>query len=181
MHEKRFHRDLSVLRDPQRVSRLEVPRVVDLSLAGLAEPAGVLDIGTGTGLFSQEFSGRGLAITGLDANPAALELARGYVPSGMFREGIAESLPFEDCQFDLVFMGLVLHEADDTLAALREARRVTRQRLAVLEWPYLVNEFGPPLEHRLSPELLTDLSLQAGFKSIEQVPLEHLVLYRFAC
>jgi len=33
-------------------------------------------------------------------------------------------MPFPDGAFDLVFMGLLLHEADDNLAALREAQRV---------------------------------------------------------
>ena len=181
MHEKRFHRDLSTLRDPQRVSRLEVPRVVNLSLEDLANPASVLDIGAGTGLFSQEFAGHGLAVSGLDANPRALELAREFVPSGQFREGIAESLPFAENEFDLVFMGLVLHETDDLLKALQEARRVIKQRLAILEWPYEANEFGPPLKHRVSPEQIKFLGQKAGFKSIEQIALNELALYRLDC
>ena len=178
MHEKRFHRDLSTLRDPQRVSRLQVPQVVDLSLAGLNEAASVADIGTGTGLFGQEFASRGLALSGLDANPEALARAQEFIPGGVFRQGIAESLPFNDQQFDLVFFGLVLHEADDTLAALREAHRVASQRVAILEWPYEESDFGPPLAHRLSPAFIQDLAQQAGFRQVDPVHLDRLVLYR---
>lgn len=42
----------------------------------------------------------------------------------------SEQISFPDCSFDLVFLGHVLHEADDPLTALQEARRVTRQRVA---------------------------------------------------
>ncbi len=83
-----------------------------------------------------------------------------------------------DGAFDLVFMGLLLHETDDTLAALSEARRVARQRLAILEWPDEEDQsFGPPREHRLSYEKIAALAKQAGFGETQMVRLEYLVLY----
>jgi ubiquinone/menaquinone biosynthesis C-methylase UbiE len=118
-----------------------------------------------------------MQVTGLDANPAMLPAARQYVPSGIFQEGEAEKLPFLDGTFDLVFMGLLLHETDDTLSALSEAHRVARQRLAILEWPDEDQSIGPPREHRLAYEKITALAKQAGFTVVKQVRLETLVLY----
>jgi ubiquinone/menaquinone biosynthesis C-methylase UbiE len=115
-------------------------------------------VGTGTGLFAEQFAKKGLQVTGLDANPEMLPAAQQYVPSGTFQEGIAEKLPFPDGSFDLVFMGLLLHETDDILAALREAHRVALQRVAILEWPDEEQPFGPPREHRLSYEKIALLS-----------------------
>jgi ubiquinone/menaquinone biosynthesis C-methylase UbiE len=106
-----------------------------------------------------------------------LPAAQQYVPAGIFREGVAERLPFLDGSFDLVFMGLLLHETDDILAALREAHRVAAMRLAILEWPDEDQSFGPPREHRLSYEKITSLARQVGFKGIAVIRLEHLVLY----
>ena len=60
-------------------------------------------------------------MTGLDANPEMLPVARQFVPAADFQEGVAEALPFGDGSFDLVFMGLLLHETDDISAALAEA------------------------------------------------------------
>jgi ubiquinone/menaquinone biosynthesis C-methylase UbiE len=177
MHEKRFNREIDRLRDPERIARLELERVVDLALVGLKEIHSVVDIGTGSGLFAEKFAEKGFHVTGLDANPAMLPVAKKYVPSGTFQEGIAEVLPFPDGSFDLVFMGLLLHETDDILSALLEAYRVTRQRLAILEWPYEVQEFGPPLAHRLSSEKITENAKLAGFTDISKVRLESLVLY----
>jgi ubiquinone/menaquinone biosynthesis C-methylase UbiE len=181
MHERRFNREIERLRDPDRIARLQVERVVDLVLESLKEVRTVLDVGTGSGLFAEQFAEKGLQVTGLDVNPQMLPAAQQYVPSGTFQEGAAEKLPFPDGSFDLVFMGLLLHETDDIPAALREAHRVTRQRVAVLEWPDEEQTFGPPREHRLSLDKITALARQAGFTQVEPIRLENLVLYRFDC
>lgn len=178
MHEKRYSRTVERLRDPDRIARLEIERVINLALEDLKEAKTVLDVGTGSGLFAEHFAGRGLKVAGLDVNPEMLAAARQAVPDGTFREGVAEELPFPDAAFDLVFMGMLLHECDDGLAALKEARRVAVQRLAVLEWPDEEQPFGPPREHRLSPERIETLAQQAGFNEVRQTRLESLVVYR---
>lgn len=177
MHERRYNREIERLRDPERVERLEVARVAKLASEGLAEASSVLDVGTGSGLFAQQFAAMGFQVTGVDANPEMLTAARQHVPGGTFEEGNAEKLPFPDGSFDLAFMGLLLHETDDRQAALVEARRVAVHRVAVLEWPEEVGSFGPQRDHRLSSAEIKQLALQAGFKSVHVLPLTHLVLY----
>ena len=162
MHERRFNREIERLRDPERVARMEVERVINLSLESLDRVQTVLDVGTGSGLFAEAFAGRGLKVSGLDANPDMLPAAQQYVPSGTFPEGTAEKLPFPDGSFDLVFMGLLLHETDDPLAAIKEAYRVAVQRVAVLEWPYEDQPIGPPLADRIPFERIADFARQAG-------------------
>ena len=128
MHERRFGGQIDRLRAPERVALLEVARVVSLCLEGIAVQR-VLDVGTGSGIFAEEFAARGLAVSGVDVNPAMPPVAHGFVPSGEFEVAPAEALPFEDGVFDLAFLGHVLHETDDALKALSEARRVaTGQR-----------------------------------------------------
>jgi ubiquinone/menaquinone biosynthesis C-methylase UbiE len=177
MHERRFNREIERLRDPERIARMEVDRVVNLVLAGMKGIRTMLDVGTGSGLFAEQFAIKGLQVTGLDVNPEMLPAAQQYVPSGTFQEGIAEKLPFPDGSFDVVFMGLLLHETDDLLAVLIEAHRVVLKRLAILEWPDEEQSFGPPREHRLAFEKIAALAKQAGFKEVKQIRLENLVLY----
>jgi ubiquinone/menaquinone biosynthesis C-methylase UbiE len=138
----------------------------------------VLDIGTGSGLFAEAFSKRGLEVSGMDANPEMLIAARQFVPSGNFREGTAEELSYPDGFFDLVFLGLVLHEADESLEALQEARRVAKRRVCILEWPYRDGSFGPPLAHRLKPDELVGLFRKAGFRKWKATNLSNTILYR---
>jgi ubiquinone/menaquinone biosynthesis C-methylase UbiE len=158
---------------------MEVERVVALCLEGIAAQS-ALDVGTGTGVFAEGFAAKGLAVTGIDANPAMIEAARRYVPQGSFELAPAEAIPYDDAAFDLVFLGFVLHEADDPLAALREARRVARTRVAVLEWPYRWEAHGPPLAYRLKAERVVALVGEAGFRQVETMTLAHTAFFRLA-
>ncbi|MDD5094803.1 MAG: methyltransferase domain-containing protein [Dehalococcoidia bacterium] len=177
MHPRRFHAHPDRLRSPERMARLEIDRVVGLSIEGLA-PRSMIDIGTGTGVFAEAFEGIGLEVAGIDTSAEMLTIARSYVSSAKFVEAAAEAVPYPDRSFDLVFLGHLLHEADDPLKALKEARRLARMRVIVLEWPYREEEHGPPLKDRLSPDVIQGLTSQAGFHISERIGLMHMDLYR---
>lgn len=178
-HERRFHGGADRLRAPERLALMEVPRVASLSAEGIPVKE-ALDIGTGTGVFAEAFAAMGIGVTGIDVDAQLLELARGHAPSGRFLQAPAEKLPFPDRSFDLVFFGLVLHETDDPLAALEEARRVARRRVAVLEWSYREEPQGPPLAHRMKSKTIAALAESAGFSNVEPVLLDHLAFYQLA-
>lgn len=186
MHEKRFRGDAARLRSPERISRLSVDDVIARAVQGLvdrnpnkheAESGSVLDIGTGSGLFAERFAALGFSVSGVDADPAMAALAKEHVPAGNFVSAVAESLPFDDDMFDLVFMGFVLHETDAPLDALTEAARTSHGGVAVLEWPYREEEFGPPLEHRLARDTVLDWFTQVGLEDGEMTAFDHVVLY----
>ena len=179
MNEKLYDGTVERLRSPERVARLEVERVVSLCLE-TADLRSVLDVGVGSGLFAEAFAQSGLKVAGVDVKPEMIAAARQFVPQGDFRESTAEELPYPNASFDLVFYGLVLHESDEPLKVLQEARRISRQRVCILEWPYQEGEFGPPLAHRLNPTEIANLARQAGFTSLENIPLTHLSFYRLS-
>ncbi len=176
MHEKRFTHP-ERLRAPERVARLEIQRVVDISLEGITARK-VLDVGTGTALLAEAFAGHGLEVAGIDPNEMMLEAARKYLPNSEFKEGTAENIPYPTKTFDLVILGHVLHETDDPLIALREAQRVAIRRVVVVEWPYQQEVIGPPLAHRLPPEQVIKWGQEAGFREVEIIRLTHMVLFR---
>ncbi len=177
MHEKRFEGDVARLRSPERVERLEVERVTGLCLEG-QEFATLLDVGTGSGLFAEAFSKLGLEVWGLDANAKMVTVAGKFVPGGNFRVGTAEALPYPDASFDLAFLGLVLHESDEPLKALQEARRVAKKQVCILEWPYREQSFGPPLADRLNPEDLVALFRKAGYRKWQSFDLSNTIFHR---
>ena len=118
------------------------------------------------------------AVAGIDVNDSLLELARKKVPQAEFQKAVAEKLPYKDGAFAIAFLGHLLHEADDPVQVLREAGRVAKTRVAVLEWPYEKGEHGPPLEHRLSSETILGMARQAGLHDVEHLRLKHMDFYR---
>jgi ubiquinone/menaquinone biosynthesis C-methylase UbiE len=175
--ERLYHGGAERLRSPSRLALLEVPRVTALCLDGISAQS-ALDVGTGTGIFAEAFSSAGLSVAGADLNPELLAVARELVPSASFFEASAESLPCDDGAYDLVFLGHLLHEVEDPLAVLKEARRVARKRVAILEWPYAEGKQGPPLAHRMRPETVVELATLAGFPAAERIELRHMALFR---
>ena len=172
----RVYRDVQGLRAPERLALLEADRVASICLHN-RDVRTILDIGTGSGVFAEVFSGLGLDVTGIDIQEPMLEIARKLVPRAHFQLGTSENLPFVNGSFDLCFLGLVLHESSRPLRTLREARRVSAVRAAVLEWPYLEQVVGPPLKHRLRNEDVLRKATAAGFSRIQAISLEHLVLF----
>jgi ubiquinone/menaquinone biosynthesis C-methylase UbiE len=97
-----------------------------LDRAALEPGARVLDVGCGSGRFARLAAERGYAVSGLDATPQFVEIARSRVPEGDFREGEMEDLPWDDDGFDLVTGFNSFFLAADMPNALREARRVAK-------------------------------------------------------
>lgn len=179
MHERRFNDAIERLRRPERIALLEVERVLDLILKDI-DVRSVLDAGTGSGIFAEAFVQRGLIVKGIDPNPEMLKAASEFVPLATFQEGTIEAIPFDDKSFDLVFLGHVLHEADDMLKALTETKRCAIQRVAALEWPHAIEEIGPPINHRLNPDDVEVMAKKAGFAHVDIHKLDHMILYIFS-
>ena len=107
----------------------------------------VLDVACGTGALTAVVAERvapGGTVTGLDANPEMLAVARRKHPAIQWHDGRAESLPFADASFDAVVSQFGLMFFDDRVAALREMWRVLRPggRLAVAVCDALANSPG---------------------------------------
>lgn len=85
----------------------------------------VLDVGCGTGWFSQRAIERGAAVTACDIGPRLLSLTRercGATPVA----ADACSLPFPAGTFDVVISSECIEHTLDPIAAIREIHRVTR-------------------------------------------------------
>ena len=89
----------------------------------------VLDLGCGTGRFSEALAARfGADVIGVDPSQRMLAQAERKKHNRRVRYVLAhaEALPLKDCSVDLVFMSMVFHHFDHPLLAARECRRVLR-------------------------------------------------------
>lgn len=107
-----------------------------LAHAGVGPGVRHLDAGCGAGMAAALSASLGAAVSGIDAADALLSIARERTPTGDFRQGDLEELPFGDASFDLVTGFNAFQFAGDAVQALREARRVTRPegRVVIMTW-----------------------------------------------
>ena len=120
-------------REAELYERHLVPAVTALWAADLVERTGVrpgdrvLDVACGTGVVTRvalERVGSEGSVTGLDINPAMLDVARVKSPDVQFVRGSALTLPFDDAAFDVVLCQLGLQFFPNRAAALAQMRRV---------------------------------------------------------
>jgi ubiquinone/menaquinone biosynthesis C-methylase UbiE len=90
----------------------------------------ILDVGCGTGNHLLLFQKRGCHVTGVEPSRAMMDVARLKLDErAEIKFGFAEDLPFSDNEFDVVTMITSLEFTEDPAKALREAVRVSRDRV----------------------------------------------------
>ena len=155
----------------------------DFWFAGLVEAgrlrAGerVLDLGAGTGRFSQ-LAAETAEVIAVDLSLDMLAQARGKGPFGLVRAN-AHALPFRGDAFDLTLLVMVLHQLADFPRALREVARVSRRAVVATadmsrRSPDILDEAFPSLmgiDRARFPSIETIMEAlhAAGFPSVAVV------------
>jgi SAM-dependent methyltransferase len=124
--------------DVQEDTMLPLYRAV-LERSAIGAGARLLDVGCGSGRFAELAAQRGAVVSGLDAAPALVAIARERVTDGDLRVGEIEQLPWADAAFDVVTGFNAFQYAANPANALREARRV-----AVAGAPVFIATWGAP-------------------------------------
>jgi SAM-dependent methyltransferase len=88
-------------------------------------PGSLLEVGFGSGRLLSALADQGWEVTGVDAAPRMVELARGRLPDAKLEVARAEELPLEDASFDAV-VAIGMLEYSDLEASLHELARVLR-------------------------------------------------------
>ena len=150
----------------------------------------ILDVGCGTGAVALSIASRAgtYEITGIDASPEMIQMARRKAAKAgarvTFEVAAIEDLPFNDGTFDLVTSSLMLHHLPGDLkpAAFAEVRRVLKPggRFVVMDF---ARESHSPLGHLLSvfgrgrgpatEENLVTMLTAASFTTTEVIPSRH--------
>ncbi len=123
----------------------------------------ILDLCTGTGEIALRCARQGAAVTGIDVTPAMLARARRKAVGLPVHLQLmdARRLAFPDASFDRAVLSFALHDMPRRvrLEVLREAARVARERLVILDYDF-------PRRRPLGPLLvwLVDLFESAYFK-----------------
>ncbi|MDX1547141.1 MAG: class I SAM-dependent methyltransferase [Rhodothermales bacterium] len=114
----------------QRARARRKIRFIQPFLPRIKRPLHVLDLGAGEGYVGAILGeGRGVQVTLADVLP----MNRTGLPHVLYD---GQHLPFGDDAFDVTVLYFVLHHAEDPRAVVREALRVTKGRVVVVESVY---------------------------------------------
>ena len=92
----------------------------------------LLEVGCGTGHNLEFFKELGLDVTGIDSSKPMLQIAASRLGSGVkLSLGKANRLEFDDNSFDIVALITILEFIPDPAEALKEAARVTREKVYI--------------------------------------------------
>lgn len=148
----------------------------------------VLDVGCGTGVYTEFYERWGINAVGVDLSKNAVTSAAEF-GSNHYCTGSAPALPFHDSSFELVHCFSVLYHLtneDDWETALRELARVTKRTghlLLRIEWSESEEEIAPHYKQRPKQRYIDILS-EEGFVlssvySIEDEPRTRVRPYAF--
>ncbi len=127
----------------------------------------LLDVGCGTGESIRPYLGKGINLTGVDASPAMLEIARENFGHRVdFHLGFAEDLPFSDNAFNHVSLFLTLEFARSPEEAVAEACRVAKDSVFI----GILNKHSAYVTQlRVKRFLMPSMYRKARFFSIGQI------------
>ncbi len=139
----------------------------------------VLEVGVGTGLNLPHYP-RHIQLTGIDASPAMLAIARrraaGLGLQAELREADAQALPFPDASFDTVVCTLALCCIPSDRTAISEMHRVLRPggRLVLLDHVVSTN-----LLLRTGQRMLERFTIRTAGEYQTRRPLPHVLAAGF--
>lgn len=173
---QRGMQDAVVRRNPRLGLAARAEFFVRLFEEHLPPGSRVLDIGGGWGFYAEPLERRGHRLTVLDVVKPGFQKAPVVVYDGC-------RIPFPDKSFDASLLVTVLHHISDPEAVIREARRVTRGILVVVEdvyrhwlgriWTQVRDRilnfeyFGHPLQFRKKEEWV-ELFTRRGFSLLKE-------------
>jgi hypothetical protein len=150
------------------------PRIAALIAQALGDAQTVVNVGAGAGSYESET----LRVTPVEPSASMRAQRPSHLPPAV--DGVAESLPFADDEFDAAMTTFSVHQWSDVKAGLREMRRVARGPVVILTCdPELVRDFwlyeyAPMVldtEARRYPAISDMAEALGGQVTVERVPI----------
>jgi len=144
-------------------TRQFIPPLLDL--AEISEKMSILDVGCGPGYVSAAAAEHGAIPIGLDFSEEMIAIAKKKFPRIQFRQGDAQSLPFQDATFDRVVANFALLHLANPARACAEAARVLKpgSRFAFTTWAKISeNPFVKLVDDAIRAHADLDIDLPPG-------------------
>lgn len=166
--------------DPNEAARLLDPerkRLIDpdsiVAKLDIQKKMNIIDLGSGNGLFTIPLAEKTTGdVYAVDVEPEMLGILSARVEEyGLENVGYVqadlEEVSLGDAVADRVVIAFVMHEVEDRLKAFEEVNRMLTKgaKGAVVEWAKVADpQEGPPADHRIDAESVTEELKKAGLQ-----------------
>lgn len=157
--------------------RSVLPPYETLLSLGLQKGDFVADVGSGIGYFTlpaAEIVGESGMVFALDISPEMINELEGKLEAGKttnVKTVITQEneLKVDSGLISYAFICNVLHETEDMKVFLQEVWRILKDtgKIVIVEWKKEETDYGPPLNHRLALEDVSDLVVNMGFRNVK--------------
>ena len=123
----------------------EIIRLVQNELNTEGDLQDVLELGCGTGLYTEFIAGKSRKITATDFSEEMIAKARtkrGHLHNAKFSRADAMDLPFEDHLYDTVFMANLIHVISDPEKSIQESHRVLKPGGTIIITSFAIDEMS---------------------------------------
>lgn len=176
---------LNHLNNPERLK--DIPPEYIMKKLQITNPEIVIDIGAGTGFFSNEFSKiqRVKKVYALDIADEMINwMKENRAPENnkiIPKKMKEDEIDLDDNLADVIIMINVHHEFHEPSRILTECRRLLKPggKVAIVDWAKKETEHGPPVEKRYNPAKIKEQLEEESFKQVkyfEELPSHYLVV-----
>lgn len=157
---------------PEREEKMSVKKFFDISSPKSDEVWA--DIGCGPGYFTLPLSKKVKKVLAVDINQKMIDICkqrseRFSLFNIEFIKSESDILPIDSNLLDNILLVNVYHEFPDRSKTNLELERILKSngKLFVIDWYSKQMDYGPPLEHRISEDILIKELKSAGFYLVE--------------
>jgi 2-polyprenyl-3-methyl-5-hydroxy-6-metoxy-1,4-benzoquinol methylase len=185
MHEKSHQILIAGFEDPKR-DLWQKPKIV-LNLMGGLRGKRILDLGVGSGYFSNHFLNAGAKVIGADVDDKFLQHVKERFSSN--KDFSTHKLEFNDpkltaAHYDVIFTSNTYHHIDNRVDYLKKLKSGLNPKgiLVIVDFKanYLSLDFGPPVNMRVAFDTVINELQLAGFfiqsSSQEDLPHQYLII-----
>ncbi|MCS6956976.1 MAG: class I SAM-dependent methyltransferase [Aquificaceae bacterium] len=131
------------------------------------------DIGCGPGYFTLPLAERVKKVYAIDSSEFMLQRCKERTQAvGLERveylQCTEDKIPLGDKEVDHSLLANLFHELLNPEAFMREVKRITRERIILIDWHPIPSPAGPPIEERVPEERAIEFMTSLGFRLLEK-------------
>ncbi|MEO1013080.1 MAG: class I SAM-dependent methyltransferase [Bacteroidota bacterium] len=157
-----------------------------LAYLGNIEGKTIIDIGAGSGYFSVKLAKKGAQVIAADVNDEFQESLKNRIAKDKLQNIELRKIPYDspnlkDGEVDMAFIVNTYHHIENRPAYFEKVKKGTRDdgELVLIDFFKAEAPVGPPLDHKLSMDIVVTELKKAGYTSfdinVELLPYQYII------